>query len=459
MKKRLLQLLAGGATIVFGWIDRVFTGSYSGMTAEQQVNNPYKSWGILRSRDRVLRSYRSRGWLVLGFEEAQALLKDTRFSTDIRKNNFLSKMIRVAADGRPVSFIDNPALLNVDQPHHTRSRKLAQQGFLHKHIQSLEPEIELIVEQCLNSYDSSTGFYDIVQQLAEPLPAIVIAKMLGLPDEDLEEFQDMSARLLGLSLIGNNEKMDAGANANAQLLAYFKRIIEQKRLAPSQDLISRFIAAEEEGDRLTVEEVNSMCVFLLIAGQETTTRLIGNGMYTLLCHPDQLAMLKRDPALTPNAVEEMLRFEPPVQTVPRFAIEDTEFYGKKIRKNQILEAVIASANRDPAANQNPDQFDITRKNIKHVSFGYGIHLCLGMSLARLEAKIAINLLLDRFPEMQMIEQKIEWSPIPIARGVENLVIATNSGQTGSPQVSRRGSLLGGFVDEKKTGASISDIEI
>ncbi len=425
MKKRALQLISRVTTLVFRCIDRVFTDSYSGISTAEQIINPYKSWGILRSRGKVLRSYRGRGWFVLGFDETQALLKDTRFSSDLRKNSFFTKMIKVAADGRPVTFIDNPTLVNLDQPDHTRLRKLAQQGFLHKYIQSLEPKIESIVEKCLDDYDSGTGRYDIVEQLAKPLPAIVIAQLLGLPEEDLERFQDMSARLLGISAIGNNEKMDAGIYANSQLTEYFKIVIAQKRLAPGEDLISRFIEAEEEGDHLTADEMISMCVLLLLAGHETTTRTISNGMYTLLRHPEQLEMLKQNPELTPNAVEEILRFEPPIQTVPRFAVNDIDFYGKRIMKNQKIEAVIASANRDSAANPNPDQFDVTRKNVRHISFGHGIHLCLGLSLARLETKIAINALLKRFPNMEMAEQNIEWSRSPIIRSIDNLTIVTN----------------------------------
>lgn len=151
--------------------------------------------------------------------------------------------------------------------------------------------------------------------------------------------------------------------------------------------------------------------------------------HALLSHPDQLDMLRRDPSLIPNAVEEMLRFDPPVQVLPRYAVEDVEFYGKKIKKNQLLIAVVASANRDPIANQNPDQFDITRANTRHGSFGYGIHLCLGLNLARLEAKVAINLLLERFPKMQLTQQKVDWTPIRLVRGMEHLVVATNERDT------------------------------
>jgi pimeloyl-[acyl-carrier protein] synthase len=190
-------------------------------------------------------------------------------------------------------------------------------------------------------------------------------------------------------------------------------------------MISRLIQAEEEGDRLTVDELYSTCVLLLVAGHETTTRLISNGVYLLLKHPEQLLKLKDDPSLGPNAIEEMLRYEPPVQLMPRFALEDTEFFGKTIKKNQLIVPMIASANRDPAANDNPDDIDISRENIKHVSFGHGIHLCLGLSLARLEGRIAINILLERFPDMTLVDQKIVWTPLPLVRGMDNLVVQTN----------------------------------
>ena len=219
--------------------------------------------------------------------------------------------------------------------------------------------------------------------------------------------------------------MDKGAAANEALNDYFKGVIEDKRRLPGQDMISRLIEAEEEGDRLTTEELYSTCVLLLVAGHETTTRLIGNGLYLLLKHPEQMEKLRLNPELAENAIEEMLRYEPPVQLMPRFALEDTEFFGKKIKKNQLIVPMIASANRDPTANENPDVFDITRKDIKHVSFGHGIHLCLGLNLARLEGRIAINKLLERFPDMSMADQEIVWTPVPLVRGMDNLVIHTN----------------------------------
>ena len=216
--------------------------------------------------------------------------------------------------------------------------------------------------------------------------------------------------------------MEEGSRANAELMEYFRELAAIKREKPGQDLISQLIAAEEEGDRLSEEEMYSMCVLLLIAGHETTTRLIGNGLYLLLTHPDQMALLREDASLIPNAVEEMLRFEPPIQVMPRFATEDMEFGGKQIRKDQLVLPMIGAANRDPAANDSPNEFNVRRENIQHVAFGYGIHLCLGLALARLEARIAFEKLLERYPHMTLPEQDFGWTGIGIVRGLEQLVV-------------------------------------
>lgn len=427
MKRKLLLALGQLAFSILRRVDYYFTGSNSGIPLEEEIRDPYKVWKILRSKGSILRSYTYRGWMVLGFEEAQQLFKDTRFSSDTRKNKFITRAMKTASPDGRVPFLDNPTLLQLDPPDHTRLRKLVNHGFNHKYILAMEPRIADIVNDCLDSCDVATGQFDIVQQLAKPLPAIVIAELLGLPSEDLQYFQDLSNRFLGVTAIGNDEAIRQGAIANDELLDYFEKVIADKKANPSQDLIGRLIVAEEEGDRLTVDEMYSTCVLVLVAGHETTTRLISNGVYTLLQHRDQLEKLKRDPALMINAVEEMLRYEPPVQLMPRYALDDTEFYGKKIKKNQLIVPVIASANRDPAANENPDVFDITRKNIKHISFGYGPHLCLGLNLARLEAKVAFNMLFERFPDLTLADQKIVWTPIPLVRGMKNLVVNLNEG--------------------------------
>jgi len=433
MKRKILITLGRAVLFILHTFDWLFTGSVSGRTRDEQTQDPYIGFKLLRSRGGVLRSYVNRGWMAVGFEEAQAIFLDSeRFGSDIRKNKFLSRVIRAASGDRKVSLLDDPTMLSLDPPDHTRLRKLVNQGFLHKDIMALEPRIGAIVDECLDRYDPSTGQFDIITQLAKPLPAIVIAELLGLPKKDMAVFQSLSEELLHLTAIGDDELMERGTLANEKLVEYLEEVIEQKRQSPGQDLIGRLIAAEEEGDRLTSEEMYSTCVLLLVAGHETTTRLIGTGIYTLLKHRDQFEMLKRDPGLVVNAIEEMLRYEPPVQLMPRFAKEDTVFYGKKIKKNQMIVPVIASANRDPAANDNPDDFDITRKDIRHVSFGYGIHLCLGLNLARLEARVAFNKLLARFPDMTLASDEVNWlSGSALVRGMDQLLINTDDSQAQS----------------------------
>ena len=281
----------------------------------------------------------------------------------MRKNRFLVRVLRAGADGKQVPTLDNPSLLALDAPDHTRLRKLVSRGFLLKYVQSLEPHIETIVARCLDGIDPAAERFEINAHLAKPLPAIVIAEMLGLPEKDRDQFQAWSNDLVGLTDIEEPEKIELAAAANQELLAYLAGIIEEKRAQPGDDFIAQMIAAEEEGDRLSAEEMYSTCVLLLSAGHETTTRLIGNGLLLLLQHPEQLALLRQDRTLMANAIEEMLRFEPPVQFMPRFATEDIEFYGHKIKKDQLLIVLIGSANRDEAANPNPDVFDITRDSI------------------------------------------------------------------------------------------------
>jgi len=260
--------------------------------------------------------------------------------------------------------------------------------------------------------------------LAKPLPAIVIAELLGLPDSDREQFQRWSNQLLGLTLIDNPEMAEQGNNANNALIGYFTRIIAEKRLSPYQDLIGQLIAAEEEGDRLTAGEMYSTCVLLLLAGHETTTRLIGNDMHALRQHPDQCKQMQQDPSLTPNAVEEMLRYEPPVQMMARFAKEDIDCHGAAIKKDQLVMLVIASENRDATQNSDPDTFDIHRENPSHVSFGYGFHLCLGLALALLEAQVAIDALLERYPNMTLADQYVDWQTGSLVRGIEHFFVQT-----------------------------------
>ena len=429
LKSTLLRNLGSASIQVLQFVDRMIVapGEYPGV--EQNIKHPYTWFKVLRERSPVIRSYANRGWFILGFEQVQAAFLEPRFSSDMRGNKFLEQVLRSAADGQKVQLLDDPSMLNLDAPDHTRLRKLVSHGFLRKHILSLEPSIEKIVDDCLSDIDPSATQFDLMESLAKPLPAIVIAELMGLPQDDRDKFQQWSNELLHLTRIDRPELVERGNIANNHLLAYFEQIIETKRKSPGQDLIGQLIAAEEEGDRLSAGEMYSTCVLLLLAGHETTTRLITNGLYTLLQHPEQLKMLQDDSSLIPNAIEEMLRYEPPVQMMPRFAKEDLEFYGAQIKKDQLLLLIIASANRDENENTDADQFDVTRENPHHVSFGHGIHLCLGLALARLEAKVAIEMLITKYPNLRLANQDIDWQPGGLVRGMEHLYIEKDSFST------------------------------
>jgi cytochrome P450 len=423
LKTRAFQLSSRAALAVLRRMDIHISGSNAGRPIEVARLDPYTGFAILRKRGPVLRSYASRGWVAVGFDAVKDAFKDPRFSNDVRKNRFLVRVLSAAGGGNPVPTLDNPSMVTLDAPDHTRLRKLVSHGFSQKYIRSLEPMIRDIVDECLAGLDESSHPFDIIERLARPLPAIVIAEMLGLPKSDREQFQAWSNDLLGLTAIDNPKLITRAAAANAEVIDYLKGIIDRKRNDPDGGFISQLIAAEEEGDRLTAAEMVSTCALLLSAGHETTTRLIANGLYLLLSHPRQWTLLRGDRTLMDNAIEEMLRFEPPVQFMVRFALEDLDFYGKRIKKNQLLLLLIGSANRDEVANPNADVFDITRDKVQHVGFGHGPHLCIGLALARLEARVAFNAVLDRFPDLSLTDEPVVWSQHALVRGVDRMLVS------------------------------------
>jgi len=401
--------------------DYHINGSLIRLNNPDHYNNPYKTYNALRERGHVMRSAANRGWIVTGHDEITELLRDSRISSDARKSVFLSRLLKFASAGIDVPLLDNPTMLNQDPPDHTRLRKLVTAGFVHKYIQSLSPTIERLVDELLDKIPDDASKFDVMDILAKPLPAIVIAEMMGVPVEDRHYFENWSAEILGVSEISNPEAIYKAATANQEMRDYIAGLAESKRHQPGQDLISMLIAAEEDGDRLTLEELYSTCILLLIAGHETTTRLIGNCLFQLLHHPDQMAMVRSDESLLMNALEETLRYEPPVQLIVRFINEDMIFHEKEFKKGQMLLISIAGANRDPIANNDPNTFDVTRKEIKHLSFGHGIHLCLGMTLARLEAKIVFTKLFEKYPHLSY-KDEANWGTNDFFRGPNTLIV-------------------------------------
>ena len=420
--KNLLLVGAYKALVIFEKLTN--KGIALDFISKDYIDNPYKTYNMMRSHKPILFSQTTRLHWVTKMEFAQEMLRDKRFSVDDRKYPIAEKRRKeFKKAGREIMLeqFENPSMLKLDPPDHSRIRKLVQYGFTNRYITSLEPQIKKIVEDCLDKVHNQDSF-DLIEDLAKPLPAIVIAKMMGLPNEDLNQFQAWSEDLLvGVGGIGTTrEDIKRSGDAYEALINYFEEIILSRKNSPGNDFIGKLIQAEEEGDKLNIKEMYGTCLLLLIAGHETTTRLIGNGMFTLFNHLDQMNYLKNNFDLIPNAIEEMLRFEPPVHATVRFSENDMTYDEKNYKRGTAFAVSIAGANRDPEANKNPNEFDIARADIKHISFGYGPHMCIGASLARIESRIAFECLFERFENLELIDKNPVWGKNLIFRGFDHL---------------------------------------
>lgn len=404
------------------WVDERWGNRVINMTGANPDPTPYTRLPMLRQRGTVLRTYLMNGWFVLGHAHVQSLFRDKRLSAEITNNKLMNMVLRSAARGLYVPALENPHMLNRDAPDHTRLRKLTAKSFTNRFVQSMKPDIEQLVETLLATIPDDAKEVDIVNTLAKPLPAIVIAQMLGVPVEERHLFERWSEDLLGYTKLLEPAAMQAAVEADLAILIYLKELTEDKRQNPGDDLISKMIEAEEDGDKLSVDELYSTCLLLLVAGHETTTRLISSCLYLLLSNPAELEKLQADRSLMAGAIEEALRIEPPVLAVARLVKESFTFDDKKFKQGQLVTLSIAGANRDPAVIPDPETFNISRVDPPHISFGHGIHLCLGMPLARMEAEIALNRLLDKYPDMSLVTADVSWERNPFFRGLEELAI-------------------------------------
>lgn len=300
-------------------------------------------------------------------------------------------------------------MLEQDPPNHTRLRKLVARYFTPKAMNALKYRIEEITDLLVN--ELGTGEVDLIPALAKPLPTSVICEMMGVPIEDQTTFTEWTTDLTYI-LMGSRAAPEQQKRANAAMLnmaGYLTSRIEERRKSLTDDLISVLIRAEEDGDRLTQAELLWQCTGLILAGFETTTGLIGNGIRQLLLHPAELERLREDPSLIDTAVEECLRFDPPIVGTSRYMHEEAEFGGFRIPKDAQVFAGLAAANRDPEEFDNPDELDVSRSPNNHLGFGGGPHMCLGTHLARLEAQLAIGTLLERYPDIQLVSEEPCWS--------------------------------------------------
>ncbi|HWP65438.1 MAG TPA: cytochrome P450 [Candidatus Limnocylindria bacterium] len=382
---------------------------------------PYPLYRRLREHDPVHRSRAIPGWFLFRYADCLAVLRDSRFSADDR--NFVGYARQRAweiADGlADPNEPDEPPMLRRDPPDHTRLRRLVSKAFTPRAVERLRPRVETLTEELLDGL-ARRGTVDLIHDFAVPLPVTIIAEMLGIPSADFVTFKRWSDHLVGF--------LDPLASPGPEVLratveefdAYMMRLADARRREPTDDLLSALVQAEEQGDRLSPQELQGTIALLLAAGNETTTNLIGNGVLALLRHPDQLARLHEEPGIADRAVEELLRWDSPVQLTMRIPLEPVELAGVRLEPHQAVVVVLGSANRDPAAFERPDVLDIGREPTEHVSFGYGIHFCLGAQLARLEGQVALRELARRFPHMRLAGAEPRWRRLTFLRGVEAL---------------------------------------
>jgi cytochrome P450 len=386
--------------------------------------DPYPVYARLRAEGPVYRAPWG-GFVFSHYAPCEALLKDPRSSSDFRTSDAFREFVEQQGGDANAGFLGGTRpFLFLDPPDHTRLRGLVNKAFTPRTVEGLRSRIQAIVDELLDRAEGR-GTLEVVEEFAYPLPVQVICEMLGVPVKDHATFQDWSrelARSLDPEEFLPPEVIERRQRAVESFGAYFNGLVEEHRAQPRDDLLSALIAAEEAGDKLSGLELLATCILLLVAGHETTVNLIGNGTLALLRHPGQLALLRDDPSLARGAVEELLRYDPPVQFTGRVALEDITIGGVTIPKGQQSVILLASANRDPAVFAEPDRLDITRGENRHLSFGHGIHYCVGAPLARLEAEIALGTLVQRFPEMRLLSDAPPYKENIVLRGLASLPV-------------------------------------
>jgi pimeloyl-[acyl-carrier protein] synthase len=383
--------------------------------------NPYPLYHLIRSEDPVHWDPFLHAWLVTRYADVVTVL--WRYSADRTPGpEQLTKIGLTALN--PIAEVMVKQMLFLDPPAHTRLRGLASQAFTPDRVKVLRGHIEAIVDDLIDAVQAK-GQMDVIADLAVPLPAIVTAEMLGVPTSDRHKLKAWSAdfaEMLG-NFQHNTERAERVLQSVQEMTEYFRAAIREQAVNPREGLIHALSTAQLDGDRLTEEEVIANCIITMVGGQETTTNLIGNGILALLRNPDQIEKLQKDLSLIPSAVEELLRYESPSQHTARIVPEDTTLGGKQINKGQAVIAVMAAANRDPDRFPEPDKLDITRKDNRHLAFGWAAHFCFGAPLARIEGQIAFQTLLSRLPNLALQDGPLVWRHNLGLRGLTALPVS------------------------------------
>lgn len=387
--------------------------------APGQVADPYPAYREWR-RQRPVARPQERLFVLSRFADCEAVLADASFG---RNEPGDQRPFPGRARTRPAGEVDARSFLRLNPPDHTRLRRLVSRAFTPARVKALTPHIETITGELLDGIDGKTGPFDLVERLALPLPVRVICELLGVPPSDYALITEWSAALSraldpGFLLTGANRVRQRDArNAFA---AYLRGLLPVRRDFPGGDLISALVQVHDEGDALSEDELIGTLMLLLVAGHETTRSLIGGGALALLRHPGQLAVLREHPELTGQAVEEMLRYDPPVQLLMRYALRDAQVAGTPVPAGSFVLLLLGAANRDESVFRDPDSFEIRRDDARRqLAFGHGIHFCLGAPLARLEATVALRRLLPLLSRVRIAAEP-EWKPNTVLRGLRQL---------------------------------------
>ncbi|MEU0809248.1 cytochrome P450 [Streptomyces sp. NPDC005970] len=388
------------------------------------VADPYPGYAALRAAGRAHYFEPSRQWLIPYYEDVRALLRDRRLGRTYLHRFSHEEFGRTAPppEHEPFHTLNGHGMLDLEPPDHTRLRRLVSKAFTPRMVERLAPTVARLADELVESFVAEGGG-DLVAAVAEPLPVAVIAEMLGIPPADRAPLRPWSADICGMFELNPGEETARRAvRASVEFSAYLRELIAARRRDPGEDLISGLVAAYDEGDRLSEQEMISTCVLLLNAGHEATVNSTGNGWLSLFRNPDQLALLRSDPdALLPTAVDELLRYDTPLQLFERWVLDDIEVGGTVIPRGSEVAMLFGSANRDPARFPDPDRLDLSRTDNPHFSFGGGIHYCLGAPLARLELAASFGALLRKAPGLRLVEEP-RWNPGFVIRGLRELLV-------------------------------------
>jgi cytochrome P450 len=385
------------------------------------IADPYPAYAKLRAAGRILHNPETEQWIIPHHQDVNTLLRDRRFGRTYLHLATHPEMGRPEDPPHTAPFwhLIRNGILDMEPPDHTRVRRLVAKAFTPRRVEELRPTVQRLMDGLVDEV-LGAGEVDLIARVAEPLPVTVIAELLGIPEADRHHLRPWSAEICRMYELNPTEEDGRAASAAAMEFSdYLRGLIRERRRRPTEDLIGGLVQVIDQGDRLTEDEMIGTCVLLLNAGHEATVNMTGNGWWALFRNPDQLARLRADHALIPRAVEELMRYDTPLQMFERWVLENVEIHGVRVARGQELALLFGSANRDPAAFDRPDELDLGREPNPHMTFGAGIHFCLGAPLGRVELETSFGSLLRRAPHMELAAEP-EWKPNYIIRGLREL---------------------------------------